>query len=127
MNQKYLATLALFGLIFAQPAAAQLTAESDEPIDITGDAAEFQDNKAIWTGNVRVVQEDAVLTTDRLVARLDDEGDIQSITAAGNVRYSNGKEAITGEKGYYNGKTGPSPSRKMCSLLKVNKFLPQAR
>lgn len=78
-------------------AYAQLVAESDEPIDITGDTAEFQDNLAIWTGNVRVVQGESILTSERLEAVLLDDGGFETITATGSVRYSNGKEAITGE------------------------------
>lgn len=83
------------------PVFAQLAPESDAPIDITGQTAEFQDNFAVWTGDVRVIQEEAILTTDRLEATLNDEGDFETITAIGSVRYSNGKEAITGERGVY--------------------------
>lgn len=90
---------------FALPstASAQLTADSKAPIDITGNTAEFQDNEVVWIGNVRVVQGEGLLTTDRLVATLNDDGDFESITAIGNVRYSNGKEAITGNRGVYDG------------------------
>lgn len=93
---------ALF-VVCAPPAQAQLIAagDSNEPIDITGDTAEFQDNNAIWTGNVRVVQGEAILTSERLEAALDEDGDIEAITAIGSVRYSNGKEAITGERAVY--------------------------
>lgn len=89
-------------LAFASTTAtAQLAANSNAPIDITGDTAEFKEQEAEWTGNVRVVQEEAILTTKRLLARLDEEGGFESITAIGDVRYSNGKEAITGERGVY--------------------------
>ena len=90
--------------MLAAPAAAQLIAAGDskEPIDITGDTAEFQDNNAVWTGNVRVVQGETILTSERLEAVLTDEGDFQTITAIGSVRYSNGKEAITGERAVFN-------------------------
>jgi lipopolysaccharide export system protein LptA len=95
--------LALTALL-GQPAAAQLIAAGDskEPIDITGDTAEFQDKEAVWTGNVRVVQGETILTTERLEATLSDEGDFETITAIGAVRYSNGKEAITGERAVFN-------------------------
>lgn len=96
----YAAALASGAIFIAAPSAgAQLIAagDSDEPIDITGDTAEFQDENAVWTGNVRVVQGEAILTSDRLEATLSEEGDIQTITAIGSVRYSNGNEAITGE------------------------------
>lgn len=93
--------IALVALAFAQPAAAQLVASSTEPVDITGDTAELQDNVATWTGDVRVVQGEAILTTAKLIAELDDEGDFKTIRAEGAVRYSNGDEAITGEHAVY--------------------------
>ena len=110
MRLNSLPSLRLSGLLLAlaallcQPAAAQLIAagDSNEPIDITGNTAEFQDNAAVWTGNVRVVQGEAILTTERLEATLSDEGDFETITAIGAVRYSNGKEAITGERAVFN-------------------------
>lgn len=91
-------------LVLAQPVSAQLIAagDSNEPVDITGDTAEFQDNNAVWTGNVRVVQGEALLTSERLEAVLTDEGDFETITATGSVRYSNGKEAITGGRAVFN-------------------------
>lgn len=95
---------AIIILAGAAPASAQLIAagDSNEPIDITGDTAEFQDNLAVWTGNVRVVQGEAILTSERLEAALNDDGDFETITAIGSVRYSNGKEAITGERAVFN-------------------------
>jgi len=83
------------------PAAAQLAASSDEPIDITGDTAEFNDNIVIWSGNVRIVQGEAILTARRIEAELNDDGDFDRIHAIGAVRYSNGKEAIAGERAVY--------------------------
>ncbi|NOX93569.1 MAG: hypothetical protein GXP04_00305 [Alphaproteobacteria bacterium] len=82
-------------------ANAQLAADSDEPIDITGDTAEFHENLAIWSGNVRVVQGVSILTTDRIEADLSEEGDLTKIRAIGSVRYSNGNEAITGERALF--------------------------
>lgn len=90
------------GAAVVAPANAQLSADSDAPIDITGDVAEFQDNRAVWTGNVRVVQDASILTANRLDAEISEEGDLREIVATGNVRYSNGTEAITGERGVYN-------------------------
>lgn len=83
------------------PAAAQLIPESDEPVDITSDSAEFQDNNTIWTGNVRVVQGEAILTADRIEATLSEDGELKSFKAFGAVRYSNGEEAISGERAVY--------------------------
>ncbi len=103
MIQK-LCLAAAFLLSAMTPAAAQLIAAGDstEPIDITGDTAEFENNLAVWTGNVRVVQGPAILISDRLEAVLTDEGDFETITAIGSVRYSNGEEAITGERAVFN-------------------------
>ncbi len=99
MKHLTIIAMATASLTLAGPAAAQLIAAGDskEPVDITGDTAEFQDNNAIWTGNVRVVQGEAILTSERLEAVLTEEGDFETIIAIGSVRYSNGKEAITGE------------------------------
>ena len=85
-------------LVATGAANAQFAANSDAPIDISGDSAEFQDNLAIWTGNVRVVQEDSILAADRLEADVTEDGEFSTITATGAVRYTNGKEAITGRR-----------------------------
>lgn len=88
----------VLSLLTAMSANAQFAAESDEPIDVTGDSAVFQDNVVVWTGNVRVVQEQSILAADRVEADVSDDGDFSSITAIGSVRYSNGSEAITGKR-----------------------------
>ena len=82
-------------------ANAQLVQNSDEPIDITGDSLEIIDDIATWRGNVRAIQGEAILTADRLIAKLDDEGGFTEIEALGTVRYSNGKEAISGARALY--------------------------
>lgn len=83
-------------------ASAQLAPSvSDAPIDITGDRLEVVDDVATWTGNVRAVQGEAILTASKLVADLDDGGAFRKIRAVGGVRYSNGKDAITGKVGVY--------------------------
>jgi lipopolysaccharide export system protein LptA len=96
-----LITAAIFYIAVAPVAQAQLVADSDEPIDITGDSLEIIDDVATWTGNVRAIQGEAILTSDRLVATLDENGAFTTIRALGTVRYSNGKEAITGETALY--------------------------
>ena len=98
------AGLALFlaaGAAASPPALAQLASDSKEPIDITGETAEFQDDFAVWTGDVRVVQGPAILTTDRLEATLNDAGEFEIIEAFGAVRYSSGDEAIMGDHAIY--------------------------
>lgn len=87
--------------VFATPAAAQLVAQSDEPVDITGDSLELVNDVATWTGRVRAVQGEAILTADKLIATLGDGGGFKTIRAVGNVRYSNGKESIAGEVAIY--------------------------
>ena len=82
-------------------ALAQIAANSDAPIDITGEVLEFDDNVATWTGDVRALQDAAILTSKKLVAVLDEAGDFSTITATGDVRYSNGKEIITGDSAVY--------------------------
>lgn len=58
-------------------ASAQLAPEiSDGPIDITGDRLEVVDDVATWTGNVRAVQGEALLTAEKLIADLDDSGSL---------------------------------------------------
>lgn len=95
------AVLALVLTTMPGLALAQLSPDSNAPIDITGDALEVIGEIATWTGRVRVVQGEAILISDRLIADIAEGGDITSITATGSVRYSNGKEAITGDRGYY--------------------------
>ena len=106
MITKPLLTLSIAALaaMTSAPVTAQLLAAgaSNEPVDITGDTAEFLDNHATWTGHVRVVQGEAILTTERLEATLTEAGDFETIVAIGAVRYSNGKEAITGERAVFN-------------------------
>ena len=99
--KRFAATICTIAICLVLPARAQLSADSSAPIDITGDAAEFQDNVVVWTGHVRVVQEQSILVADRLEANIDDNGDFTSIVATGAVRYSNGKEAITGERAVF--------------------------
>ena len=82
-------------------ATAQFAVQSDAPVDISGDSAELVDDVAVFIGNVRAVQEDSILVADRLEANISDEGSFSSITATGSVRYSNGKEAITGKHLYF--------------------------
>jgi len=99
-------TIALLLLLAAATSAnAQLAAQSDAPIDITGESLEFNNDVATWTGDVRALQGEAILTANKLVAVLDDKGDFKTITAIGNMRYSNGKEIITGKSGVYDSGT----------------------
>lgn len=82
-------------------ASAQLAPTSDAPIDITGDTLEVVDDVATWTGRVSALQGEAILTAEKLVATLDEGGAFKTIEAIGAMRYSNGKDAIAGERALY--------------------------
>ncbi|MEM9263661.1 MAG: LptA/OstA family protein [Pseudomonadota bacterium] len=86
---------------FVTTANAQLTPDTDAPLDITSDRLETEGNIATWIGNVQVLQGESILTTDRLVITQSDDGGIDEIEAIGDVRYSTGKEAIIGERAIY--------------------------
>lgn len=85
----------------ASGAWAQLGAQNNGPIDISGDTLEIVDDVATWTGRVSAIQGDAILTADKLVADLDELGDIKVIRAFGDIRYSAGAEAISGDRAVY--------------------------
>ncbi|MEL7491594.1 MAG: LptA/OstA family protein [Pseudomonadota bacterium] len=102
MTMKRIAAIACLSL--AAPAAhAQLTAgqDCDEPIDVGGELLEVVGNVATLTGNVRVVQCGAVLSTTKLIGTQDSNGNYESLRAEGAVRYSNGEEAISSKKALY--------------------------
>ena len=109
-NLKQSFSVAFWSALFATSlsitaTSAQFAPQSSEPVDITGETLEFNDNIATWTGNVRALQGEAILTSKKLVATLDDAGDFRTITANGDVRYSNGKEIITGRSAVYDAGT----------------------
>jgi lipopolysaccharide export system protein LptA len=94
--------IAAAAAIMTGTASAQLAPiDSAAPIDITGDRLEVENDVATFSGNVRAVQGPAILTAERLVADLDDKGSFTKIRAQGTVRYSNGKEAITGARALF--------------------------
>ncbi|MEQ8750690.1 MAG: hypothetical protein RIC52_13035, partial [Amphiplicatus sp.] len=97
----FILTVAIAAAAGPTAARAQLVADSDEPIDITGESLELIDDDATWTGKVRAVQGEAILTSERLVATIGEDGGFSSIRAIGNIRYFNGKEAITGGSALY--------------------------
>lgn len=101
MKTSNMAAAAAWVWAAAGGASAQLTPESDEPIDITGDSLEIVDDVATWTGNVRALQGEAILTAEQLIATLNDGGAFKTIKAVGGIRYSNGKEVIAGETALY--------------------------
>lgn len=107
--------LALVGLLYAAPAAAQsgnpLQADTDQPIEINADSLEVQqdNNLAIFTGNVDAIQGRIRLRADRLMVwyrpggseGADVQGTINRIEAVGNVFISSPDETAQGENGVY--------------------------
>lgn len=85
----------------ATDAAAQIEMNSDQPIDVQGDAGETIDNVMTLTGNVSVVQGESMLRSDKLVAKLTDDSTFETIEVTGSVRYWNGKEAIASDSAFY--------------------------
>jgi len=91
--------LALFGT--SSMAQISERAPCNEPIDVGGEMLEVIDNIATLTGEVRVVQCESVLSTVKLIGTQDSSGEYESLRASGQVRYSNGDEAIRAERALY--------------------------
>ncbi len=117
MNNKLITGLfaALFFLLLTDVASAQLSS-SGGPVDISADELEVIDAKniAIYSGHVDVLQGDSRLQADRIevqfakgeASRTDGAlsaswGDIQTITALGNVFYTTPGEVARGDKAVY--------------------------
>ncbi|VAV95820.1 hypothetical protein MNBD_ALPHA06-993 [hydrothermal vent metagenome] len=105
----------VFMLSLASSASAQLSSAGG-PVDISADNLEVIDakNLAIYIGHVDVIQDDARLQADRIevqFAKGTSEqsggalnaswGDIQSITAIGNVFYTTPGEVARSDRGVY--------------------------
>lgn len=107
----FMAVILCLANAVAQPATAQAPlADSDAPIDIAADSLEVrqEENVAIWTGAVKVVQGDMVLESDRLEVHYTnntdssaDQSTINRINASGNVRVTSPDEVATGQTGFY--------------------------
>ena len=100
--RRLIAIVSGFALL-SSVSAAQITEQKpcDEPIDVGGEMLEVIDNVATLTGDVRVVQCESVLSTVKLVGTQDSNGDYESLRATGQVRYSNGEEAIRSDTALY--------------------------
>ena len=112
--------LLAFTVLGTQSAHAQNIGSSKLPVYISSDRFDGTEEQGRWRGNVRIVQGEAILVADEVVGELDGDGRIAVITALDNVRYSDGKNAISGNKGIYQEKartltmtcllyTSPSP------------------
>ena len=108
--------LMLAAALCAVPALAQSTAfqlSSDEPVQIQADKLDVRDQegRAIFTGNVEVVQGELSLRSASMVvhymsdaqgqgspaAGLGGAGDIERIEASGGVRVRSGEQVATGD------------------------------
>ncbi|MEM9168833.1 MAG: LptA/OstA family protein [Pseudomonadota bacterium] len=98
-----LARSVFLAAVSAAPAAAQLAAadDCDEPLDVGGDRLEVVDEVATLTGNVRLVQCDAVLSTTTLVTTQGDGGSYDTMKASGAVRYVSGEDAVASREAVY--------------------------
>lgn len=96
----------------AAPAMAQI-GDSTLPLDIEADHSELfnPENRAVWTGNVHVVQGDSSIRADRIEVFFDGEntgagptgnlGNIERIVATGNVFYTTPEQRARGDRGVY--------------------------
>lgn len=103
-----IALLALAG----SPALAQI-GDSRLPLDIEADHSELfnPENRAVWTGNVHVVQGDSSIRADRIEVFFDGQstgagptgnlGNIERIVATGNVFYTTPEQRARGDRGVY--------------------------
>lgn len=108
-------TLAIAVYAVPVPVAADSfsSVDSSEPIEITSDALEIeQDNGlAIFTGSVVASQGSLILSAERVAVRYEDyrdgqtaegpQGRISSIEASGDVFFATLKETARGENGIY--------------------------
>ncbi len=96
-------TLAAALALSGATAAAQIAAGEpcDEPLDVGGEVLELVDDVATLTGDVRVVQCEAILSTLKLVATQKPDGGYDTLRAIGEVRYSTGDEAISSRTALY--------------------------
>ena len=93
--------------------AGGLALNSDDPVQVEGDRLEIfeQEGRAVFDGNVTVVQGDTVLRTGKLVIRYNTAGGTQSIGAgqadierlevSGGVNIASGQQVATGDQGFY--------------------------
>ncbi len=83
---------------------AQNIGRSGLPVYVSSDHFEGTEKQGHWRGNVRIVQGKSILVADEIIGALDTGGGIEKITAIGHVRYSDGEQAISGNRGIYDEK-----------------------
>ena len=92
-----------------------LKLSGDEPVQIESDALEVRENEniAIFTGNVAVVQGTSILKAGKLTVYYAADGgsaatgsaDIERLEADGKVYFKSEEQVATGDKGTFNMKT----------------------
>lgn len=88
----------------SQVAFGSIQENKDEPIEITSDSLEIDQNagRAIFTDNVIIVQGDMRLTADKVIAIYDTEtSDMTDVEAIGNVVFVSGEDAAESERADY--------------------------
>ena len=99
--------LLLHPAVATLPATAQTgpaIGDKNEPIYISSEYAEGTEKEFVWEGNVRIIQGKAILRADRITGTLNETGDVTRVLAQGEVRYSDGEQAISGDNAIFNGK-----------------------
>lgn len=107
MKTLTLAITAATGLA-ALPAAHAQIGRSDAPIEITSERSEYlqKEGRGVYIGNVKAVQSNSVVTTDKLTAVCSraESGDCEEIRvmiAEGNVLYTAPDVKIRGDRAEY--------------------------
>lgn len=92
------ALLPIIGLMFGT-AQAQIS-NNGGPIHVAADAQEFENDNSVWTGHVQIVQNDAILTADK-VKLVGVQSELNRFVATGNVRFTNPDFAVSGNQAIY--------------------------
>jgi lipopolysaccharide export system protein LptA len=98
-------TGALMALLLAAPDAGVLLAL---PVQIRADHASslIREGQATYSGHVRAVRGTLVLTSDTMKALLDPQGQVQHLSASGDVHAVDGEREAWGEEAEYEAATG---------------------
>jgi len=100
------------GLAFAQTTGLSLTGEAHDrslPVDIQSDelTVNQDDQTAVFSGNAKVVQGGLTLSADKIsISYSEDGAEIETVTANGNVMFSNSAETATAEQAIYTVQSG---------------------
>ncbi|MEE9329761.1 MAG: LptA/OstA family protein [Parvularculaceae bacterium] len=90
-------------LLLPAGAVAQLDPNSTSDVAIASEhfAAVEGEDFVTWTGHVQVQQDESILTTDKLVATGINDGEADTYRATGNLRFSDGAIAVSGQRGVF--------------------------